>query len=57
VEQTAHGSFPLVVWIMREQPQADRLAVAIRRHHHLDERLFRVTTHDDFADLIAEGAT
>lgn len=55
-EQTEHGSFPLVVWIMPGPAQADRLRTAIRADRDLDERLFRVTTAAQFADLVAGGA-
>lgn len=55
-EQAEHGSFPLVVWVMRDQAQADRLATATQRDRELDARLFRVTTPEQFASLIAGGA-
>lgn len=56
VEQADGCSFPLVVWVMRDQPQADRLQQAIQRDGSLDQRLYRVTTSDGFADLICGGA-
>jgi hypothetical protein len=55
-EQTEHGSFPLVVWIMGDTSSAEQLTAAITGDHELDARLFRVTTPGGFADLIAGGA-
>lgn len=56
IEQADGGSFPLVVWAMRDQAQADRLRRAIATDNGLDGRLFRVTTGDDFAGLVQQGA-
>jgi hypothetical protein len=55
-EQAAPGSFPLVVWVMRDQQRAERLAAAIRRDAGLDDRLYRVTTAEQFVGVIRGGA-
>lgn len=55
-EQAERGSFPLAVWIMHGRAQADRLATAIDDDRDLDGRLFRVTTPEHFAALVAKGA-
>ncbi len=55
-EQAGSGSFPLVVWVMQGQLQAERLVTAIQRDHRLDARLYRVTWAEHVVQLIAEGA-
>jgi hypothetical protein len=55
-EQADGGSFPLVVWVMSDQAQADRLTRAIDSDASLNRRLYRVTTAEGFADLIRGGA-
>jgi len=54
-EQGDGNSFPLVVWVMSDQHQAERLHQLIERDTALDQRLYRVTTADQFAALIREG--
>lgn len=56
-EQTTHDSFPLVVWVMQDRAQADRLTVAIRAERDLDERLFRAITTDHVVLLMRGDAT
>lgn len=56
VEQSEGGSFPLVVWVMRSEEDADRLMTSITQESKLDPRLFRVTTSDKLASLIRGGA-
>lgn len=56
IEQTDGGSFPLVVWAMRDEAQAERLKTAIAGDANLAQRLFRVTTDEDFAAHIQRGA-
>lgn len=54
-EQQAAGSFPMVVWGMSDEAQAERLRVAIAEHPHLGGELYRVTTLDGLVELIAGG--
>jgi hypothetical protein len=54
-EQAESGSFPLVLWVMSDQSQVELLVTAIQRDRGLDESLFRVTTAEQFAQLIAGG--
>lgn len=56
-EQQARGSFPLVLWIMRDEEKAERLQTAIRRRDDLDSALFRTTTPEVWAALVAGGLT
>jgi hypothetical protein len=55
-EQAAHRSFPLVVWVMRDEAQASRLRTAIASDGTLDPRLYRVTTADDVVRTVQAGA-
>jgi hypothetical protein len=54
--QAADEGFPLVVWVMRDQASAERLAGAISRDAQLDNQLYRVTTGEHFVGLICGGA-
>lgn len=56
-EQANSGSFPLVVWVMRDNQQAERFRAAIHADKGLDDRLYRVTTPDGFYDVIRGGAS
>lgn len=56
IEQANGGSFPLVVWVMPDNRQADRLRAAIDRDTALDDGLYRITTADRFVDAIRGGA-
>lgn len=57
VEQTEHGSFPLVWWILTDKHRAQRLLESIRRSPRLTPALYRVVTVDhlnaDLAEAIA----
>jgi hypothetical protein len=55
-EQQDGDSFPLVVWIMRDEQQAERLRQSIETDPQLDSRLYRVTTPKRFVSLIQGGA-
>jgi Replication-relaxation len=55
IEQADSGSFPLVVWVMQTPAHAERLITAIQQDQGLDDRLFRVTTAEHIAQLIAGG--
>jgi hypothetical protein len=54
-EQTEGDSFPLVVWVMRDLSQVERLRALIARDAGLDQRLYRVTTAEQFGALICGG--
>jgi len=54
-EQGDGNSFPLVVWVMSDQHQAERLRQVIERDRALDQRLYRVTTAEQFVALIRGG--
>jgi hypothetical protein len=56
MEQADGDSFPLVVWVMADDGQAERLGEAIRRDSGLDDRLYRVTTAALFTGLVRGGA-
>lgn len=52
LQQQASEVFPVVVWIVPDQRRAERLAVAIAARRGLDAALYRVTTTDDFVDVV-----
>jgi hypothetical protein len=54
--QAEDEGFPLVVWVMRDEAKAARLAAAIQRDARLDDRLYRVTTLKQFVGVIRGGA-
>lgn len=54
-EQAEAGGFPLVVWVMHNPERAERLQAAIQHETKLDAALYRVTTAEQFIDLIREG--
>ncbi len=54
--QSADEGFPLVVWVMRDQVSAARLAAAICHDARLDRQLYRVTTGEQFVGVIRGGA-
>lgn len=57
VEQRDGGGFPLVVWAMASPEEVGRLEDAIAMEHQLSASgLFRVTTHDGLAGLVAGGS-
>ena len=55
-EQTEHGVFPLVVWIVPTEHRAARLDAALSRAQRLDRTLYRVCTPDRLLDVIRGGA-
>lgn len=54
-EQTDHGSFPLVWWVLTSQARADTLLASIRRTPRLTSPLYRVTTFADLPARLAEA--
>ena len=55
-EQQTTGVFPLVVWQLPNQARIDKLRAAIHAARRLDPALYRLTTPEEFVDLIAGGA-
>jgi hypothetical protein len=55
-EQTAHGVFPLVVWVAPDEARARRIEQVIGRTHSLERSLFRATTTGGLVELIIGGA-
>lgn len=55
-EQERIRTFPVVVWVMRSQPEADRLHASLSTAFGEDSSLFRVTTSEQVVELIQRGA-
>lgn len=55
-EQADGGVFPLVVWLMPDHVRQSRLHAAVRAARALDLDLFRITTTEQFLDVIRGGA-
>ncbi len=55
IEQSSHGSFPLVWWILTNQKRADQLTATIRRTPRLTPSLYRVATFDALLGRLAEA--
>lgn len=55
VGQAEGEGFPLVVWLMRDEAKAQRLDRAISHDARLDNQLYRVTTPEQFVDVIQGG--
>jgi hypothetical protein len=56
-EQADGGSLPLIVWVMSNAHQAERLRELIERGPALGQRLYRVTTAEQLVALIRGGVT
>jgi hypothetical protein len=54
-EQAATGLFPLVLWIVPDEPRAAKLRQALNAARDLDSALFRVTTPDRLLAAITGG--
>lgn len=54
-EQSVAGVFPRVLWVVPDQRRAARLTEALTAER-LDHGLFRITTLEQLADVLAEGA-
>ncbi len=55
VEQSEHGSFPLVWWILTSQQRADRLTATIRRTPRLTPALYRIVTFEGLPSRLLEA--
>lgn len=53
-EQASLSTFPLVVWVLPHQARLDKLQDAVTRTRQLDASLFRLTTLERLAALLAE---
>ena len=56
VEQSDHGVFPRVLWIVPDGVRVDKLRTAIAAATGLDAELFRVSTPTGFLDVVSGGA-
>ncbi len=56
IEQTRHGSFPLVIWLLLDPQRADKLAQSVRRSSKLNEAMFRFAVPDTLTRILAGGA-
>jgi hypothetical protein len=56
LEQTAHGTYPLVLWVAPDERRAGRLAAVVNRARNLNRELFRVTTTERLIETVAGGA-
>jgi hypothetical protein len=56
-EQTAHGVFPRVCWIVPDKARAERVRAAIARDRRLPERLFVVTTGTQAVTMMSNTET
>jgi hypothetical protein len=54
-EQADDGAFPLVVWVMANQGDVDRLRTRLQADRSLDQRMYRITTAARLAELVARG--
>lgn len=55
LEQAAHETFPLVVWVAPDERRADRLRTFIKRARNANQELFRVTTSPRLVETITGG--
>jgi hypothetical protein len=55
-EQATVGVFPRVVWVVLDQTRQARLIAGISQARTLDADLFRITTSDRLAELVARGS-
>lgn len=56
-EQTAHGSFPLVMWLFSDNVRAKKLRDAVAHTPSLTPPLYRFATPDTVATVLSGGAT
>jgi len=54
-EQTERGLFPLVLWVVPDEPRAAKLRQALASTRDLDSQLFRTTTPDQVIATITGG--
>jgi hypothetical protein len=56
-EQAAHGSFPITLWICRDERRRSRIECVIAASRNVNRDLFRATTEAGLLDLMRGGAT
>jgi hypothetical protein len=54
-EQAEAGVFPLVVWVVPDDTRAAKLQAAVQAARGLDLAVFRVTTTEQFVDVVCGG--
>jgi hypothetical protein len=54
-EQADSGLFPLVLWVVPDEPRAAKLRQALDASRDLDSALFRITTPDRFIAVVTGG--
>jgi hypothetical protein len=54
-EQAGSGLFPLVLWVVPDEPRATKLRQALQASHDLDQALYRITTPDRLIAAITGG--
>jgi Replication-relaxation len=54
-EQTERGIFPLVLWVVPDEPRAAKLRLALASTRDIDSQLFRITTPDQVIAAITGG--
>lgn len=52
IEQEAHGVFPTVLWIVKDEKRKDKMEEAIREEFKSRHRIFLVITADEFGDTM-----
>jgi hypothetical protein len=56
LEQAAHETFPLVLWVVPDERRAARVRTVIKRARNLNQELFRVTTLASLVQTVSGGA-
>jgi Replication-relaxation len=54
-EQTATGTFPIILWITTDEQRRDRIARVLSEDGHLGPELFRVATGGDYVQVFEGG--
>jgi hypothetical protein len=56
LEQTKHGTYPLVLWVAPDGQRASRIEGVIKRARNLNRELFCLTTAARLVETVSEGA-
>jgi hypothetical protein len=54
-EQSAHGVFPRVCWVVPDDARSEALRAVLDRNSHLTKGLFLVTTSADSVETLIRG--
>lgn len=57
VEQRTHDVFPLVLWLLPNQPRLDTLSTALHQAPDLDAALYRLTTFGGIIPVVTGGGS